>query len=77
MVAKQPPPEPTNTITHNCDIVIFGISRTVLKISPHCWKRNKEFQASKKVKVKENLANWLLDKEVIKNLIQQLKEKEV
>ncbi|CAI2186707.1 4790_t:CDS:2 [Funneliformis geosporum] len=57
--------------------VIFGLLRTVLKISPHCWKRNEEFQASKKAKVKENLANWLLDKEVIKNLIQQLKEKEV
>ena len=57
MVVKKSPPESINTITDKCEIVIFGIRRTVLKISPHCWKRNEEFRASKKVKVKENLVN--------------------
>jgi|GEM_PF-4142860 len=76
MTAKNLPQEPINTITIDCDIEMLGIHRTVLKISPHFLKRNEEFRASKKVKVKENLANWLLDKEVIKNFVQQLDKKE-
>ena len=76
MVVKKPPQEPVNTITGECDIIMLSIRRTVLKISPHCWKRNAEFQASKKVKVKDNLNQWLLDKEVIKDFVQQLHEKE-
>jgi len=76
MTAKQPPQEPANTITDKCDISMLGIRRTILKISPHCWKRNLEFQASKKAKVRDNLKQWLLDKEIIKDFIQQLHEKE-
>jgi len=34
---------------------MLGIRRTVLKISPHFLKRNEEFKASKKAKIKENL----------------------
>lgn len=56
MTVKKPPQEPANTITDKCDILMLGIRRTVLKISPHCWKRNLEFKASKKVKVKDNLS---------------------
>jgi len=55
---------------------MLGVRRTVLKISPHLFKRNNEFRASKKVKIKENLTNWLLDDQVIKNFVQQLHEKE-
>ena len=56
MTVKKPPQESANTITDKCDILMLGIRRTVLKISPHCWKRNLEFKASKKVKVKDNLS---------------------
>ncbi|CAG8687129.1 4855_t:CDS:2, partial [Cetraspora pellucida] len=35
-----------------------------------------EFRASKKPKIKENLNNWLLDKKVIKDFVQQLDKKE-
>ena len=76
MMAKKPPQEPTNTITIDCDIEMLGICRTVLKISPHCWKRNEEFRASKKTKIKENLSQWLLDDQVIKDFVQQLDKKE-
>ena len=76
MTVKKSPKEPANTITTDCDIVMLGIRRTVLKISPRCWKRNEEFRASKKVKIKENLTNWLLDEKVIKNFVQQLDKKE-
>ena len=75
-MAKKPPQEPVNTITTNCDITMFGIRRTILKISPHFLKRNDEFRISKKAKIKENLAQWLLDKEVIKDFVQQLDKKE-
>jgi len=75
-MAKKPPQEPVNTTTTDCDIEMLGIRRTVLKISPHCWKRNEEFRASKKVKIKENLANWLLDEKIIKDFVQQLDKKE-
>jgi hypothetical protein len=64
-MAKKPPQEPANTITIDCDIEMLGIRRTVLKISPHFLKRNEEFRSSKKTKIKENLANWLLDDKVI------------
>ncbi|KLL03208.1 MAG: hypothetical protein MRERV_48c001, partial [Mycoplasmataceae bacterium RV_VA103A] len=37
MDTKQPPKEPTNIITADCNKVILGIRRTILKISPHCW----------------------------------------
>ena len=77
MVVKKSPPQSVNTATIECDIVIFGIRRTVLKISSHCWKRNEEFRTSKKVKVKENLANWLLNDKIIQGLVQQISEKEV
>jgi hypothetical protein len=56
MTVKQPPQEPANTITGECDIIMLGIRRTVLKISPHFQKRNEEFRASKKAKIKENLS---------------------
>ncbi|CAG8845528.1 21784_t:CDS:2 [Gigaspora margarita] len=74
---EEQPPEPINTTTDECEVVILGFKRTILKISSHCWKRNEEFRASQKFKVKENLANWLLDKEIIKDLVQQLREEEV
>ena len=78
MVAqKQPPTEPINTTTTECKVVIFGIPRTVLKISPHCWKRNKEFQQSKKKKVREHLDQYLLSEKEIRELVQQIDEKEV
>lgn len=76
MMVKKPPQEPVNTITIDCDIIMLGIKRTVLKISPHFLKRNKEFRASKKAKIKENLNKWLLDEKVIKNFVQQLDQKE-
>ena len=74
MVAKKQPPEPINTITTNCNVLIRGLRRTVLKISPHCWKRNEEFRQSKKKKIKENLENYLLGEKVIKDLVQQISE---
>jgi hypothetical protein len=77
MVIQKPPQEPANTITTDCDIIILGICRTVLKISPHFLKRNEEFRQSKKKKIRENLEKWLLDDEVIKNFIQQLDGKKV
>lgn len=76
-IKKEPPIEPINTTTTNCKIVIFGIHRTVLKISPHCWKRNEEFRQSKKKKVRESLNQYLLSKKEIKELVQQINEKEV
>jgi hypothetical protein len=48
---RQPPIEPINTTTTKCEVVIFDVRRTVLKISPHCWKRNEEFRQSKKKKL--------------------------
>ena len=75
MIARKPPS--TNTITYQCEIVIFGVKRIILKISPHYQKRNEEFRASKKIKVKENLTNYLLDDKVIRDFIQQLREEEV
>ena len=77
MTIQKQTSEPANTTTDKCAVVIFGFKRTILKISPHCWKRNGEFRNSKKIKVKKNLTNWLLDKEVIKSFIQQLREEEV
>ena len=74
---KQPPSETTNNITYDCDIKIFEFRRTILKISPHCWKRNEEFQASKKKKIKENLDQYLLDKKVIKDFVQQLRDEDI
>lgn len=76
MTEKKSPQEPANTITIDCDIEMLGIRRTVLKISPHLFKRNEELQASKKAKIKENLSKWLLDDQVIKNFVQQLDKKE-
>jgi hypothetical protein len=55
---------------------MLGIRRTVLKIIPHYRKRNEEFRSSKKAKIKENLANWLLDEKIIKDFVQQLDKKE-
>ena len=74
--SKKPPQEPANIITTDCDIEMLGIHRTVLKISPHFLKRNDEFRVSKKIKIKENLSNWLLDETVIKEFVQQLDKKE-
>ncbi len=74
MVAKKQPPEPINTITTDCNVLIHGIRRKILKISPHCWKRNEEFRQSKKKKIKENLENYLLSEKVIKDLVQQISE---
>ena len=76
MTAKKSPQEPANTITIDCDIEMLGIRRTVLKISPHLFKRNEEFRASKKTKIKENLSQWLLDDQIIKDFVQQLDKKE-
>ena len=76
MTAKSPPQEPANTITTDCDIEMLGIHRTVLKISPHFLKRNEEFRTSKKIKIKENLDQYLLDEKIIKNFVQQLDKKE-
>ena len=72
MVAKQPPHEPINTTIYSCDIVVFDIHRTVLKISPHYWKRNEEFRDSKKKKIRENLIQYLLDDKVLEDFVQQL-----
>ncbi|CAJ0866271.1 13983_t:CDS:10, partial [Entrophospora sp. SA101] len=74
---ENPPREPINTTTHECDVVIFGIRRTILKISPHLQKRNEEFHQSKKKKFRENLSQYLLDDKVIKDFVQQLREEEV
>jgi hypothetical protein len=76
MTAKKPPQEPINTITIDCDVEILGITRTVLKISPHFEKHNEEFRSSKKKKIRENLEQYLLDKKVIKDFVQQLHKKE-
>ncbi|CAG8736912.1 10669_t:CDS:2, partial [Ambispora leptoticha] len=76
MVAQQPPTEPINITTTECEVVIFGVLRTVLKISPHCWKRNEEFRQSKKKKVQEHLDQYLLSKKEIRELVQQINEKE-
>lgn len=76
MTAKKPPREPYNTITTDCDIIMLGIRRTVLKISPHFQKRNEEFRASKKAKIKENLDQYLLSEKEIKEFVQQLHKKE-
>jgi hypothetical protein len=75
MTAKKPPQEPINTITIDCDVEILGITRTVLKISPHFEKHNEEFRSSKKKKIRENLEQYLLDKKVIKDFVQQLHKK--
>ena len=77
MVIEKPPQEPANTITTDCDITILGIRRTVLKISPHCWKRNEELRASKKTKVSQNLDQYLLDKKVIRDLVHQIREEDI
>lgn len=74
MVAKKQPPEPINTTTDNCNVLIHGIRRTVLKISPHCWKRNEEFRQSKKKKIRDHLEKYLLNERVIKDLVQQISE---
>lgn len=76
MKAEKHPQEPENTITTDCNITMLGIRRNILKISPYCWKRNEEFLNSKKTKIKDNLKQWLLDKEIIKNFVQQLDGKE-
>jgi hypothetical protein len=76
MIERKLSREPDKTITEECDIVILGIKRTVLKISPHYLKRNKEFQASKKAKIKQNLDQYLLSKKEIKDFVQQLHNKE-
>ena len=72
MTTKKPPQEPINTTTHECNIIIFGIKRTVLKISPHYQKRNEEFHESKKKRIKENLNQYLLGDNLIKDFVQQL-----
>jgi hypothetical protein len=76
MTVKKPPREPNKTITTDCDIIILGIRRTILKISPHFQKRDEEFRASKKTKIKENLDQYLLSEKEIKEFVQQLHEKE-
>ena len=60
MTEKKPPQEPINTIIADCDIEILGIKRKVLKISPHFEKRNEEFRASKKAKIKNNLNQMII-----------------
>ena len=77
MTILKPPQEPANTTADKCNIKILGIRRKILKISPHCWKRNEEFRQSKKKKIRENLEKWLLDDKVIKDFIQQLDNKKV
>jgi hypothetical protein len=76
MTEKKPLQEPANTKTTNCNITILGIKRTILKITPHYQKRNKEFRNSRKQKIKENLDKYLLDDEIIKEFVRQLHEKE-
>lgn len=76
MVEKKTPPEPTNLITDKCDIIIRGIGRTILKIDwLHLKKRNEEFRASKKKKIRENLDQYLLNPSIIKGFVQQLERK--
>jgi len=79
MVKKEQIPlsEPANTITIDCDIAILSIRRTTLKISPHCWKRNEDFRKSKKEKIRKNLDRYLLDKKVIGDLVQQIREEDI
>ena len=78
MVEKKTPPEPTNLITDKCEVVIRGIRRTVLKIDwLHIKKRNDEFKTSKKKKIRENLDQYLLDSEIIKDFVQQLEGKQL
>ena len=78
MVKKKRPKEPNNPITDKCDVIIRGIRRTDLKIDwSHIDEHNEEFRNSKKKKVKENLNQWLLDKEVIKDFVQQLEGKKL
>ncbi|CAI2177389.1 3978_t:CDS:10 [Funneliformis geosporum] len=72
MTTKKPPQEPINTTIYKCNIIIFGIKKTVLKISPHYQKRNEEFYQSKKKRIKENLNQYLLDDNIIKDFVQQL-----
>ena len=74
MVVKKQPSEPINTTTDNCNVLVRGIRRTVLKISPHCWKRNEEFRQSQKKKVRDHLEKYLLNERVIKDLVQQISE---
>lgn len=71
---NQSPPEPTNLTITYCGLTILDIRRVVLKISLHCWERNKEFQNSKKEKVRKNLDQYLLDEKVIRDLVQQISE---
>ena len=77
MTVLKPPQKPVSTITDKCNIKILGIRRKILKISPHCLKRNEEFRQSKKKKIRENLEKWLLDDKVIKDFVQQLDNKKV
>ena len=74
---QKPPHEPANTTTHLCNVVVFGSKRTVLKIVLITKKRNEEFRTSQQKKIKENLTNYLLDDEVIKDFVQQLDGKKV
>ena len=81
MVAKKPPQEPDNPITDKgtpikCDVIIRGIRRTILEVDwPHIELHNKEFRSSKKKKIKENLDQYLLTPDIIKNFVQQLEGK--
>lgn len=74
MATKNQPPESANTITTDCNVLVHDVRRTVLKISPHCWKRNGEFRQSKKKKVRDHLEKYLLNEKVIKDLVQQISE---
>ena len=80
MVEKKPQ-EPDNPITDNykCDITILGIRRTILKFNdwPHIELHNKEFRRSKKKKIKENLDQYLLTPDIIKDFVHQIHEEDM
>jgi len=79
MVTKKPPKEPDNPITDKCDVIIHGIRRTILKINDwsHIELHNEEFRNSKKKKIKENLDQYLLTPDVIKDFVQQIREEDM
>lgn len=80
MVAKNPPPKPTNLRPYECNVVIEGQHFTKLEVSPYYEKHNKEYlEALEKKGIKltpEELAERLITDDLIRKLVKQLDGKE-
>ena len=78
MTARKPPKKPDNiSKLYRINAIIHGLKRTNLVISYHYKKRNIEYLKGCKRRGIKPDRNRLFNNQVIRNMVQQLHEKEL